>query len=309
MHAAKSAKDKRVAVAYFTQGYLGLSEGDILITDASHGAIASGQTSAHKLAKLFNDGVKIYSCIALHAKVLVLDGVVFVSSANLSESSESDGGLIEAGVLTESEPVRRAALAFIDQLKQKSTLVNQPFITEIEAIEVKRTWRPGLKGANKGITPIDDERQQFWILYTVPTEDPSDPAERRLIAKGEKTARALMENPKRRPDRVQWPSSSKIAKESKQNEVIIIIAGQDNRTGHASVEFHARLLHKESSDSGKLTYLYYEPSTDRHKKDLRWTEFKSLAKRAGFDASRTKTTLTKRQSEFLAENWGSVRMK
>ncbi|MEO8736071.1 MAG: hypothetical protein ABI380_05990, partial [Edaphobacter sp.] len=78
-----------------------------------------------------------------------------------------------------------------------------------------------------------------------------------------------------------------------------MIAGQDNRTGHAKVEHHATIRHKESGESGKWTYLYYEPSLHKHKKDLRWTEFKVLAKRAGFEASQHRIkSLSIEQSEL-----------
>ncbi|MEO8736069.1 MAG: phospholipase D-like domain-containing protein [Edaphobacter sp.] len=197
--AAETAQDKRIAVAYFTQDYLRLAKDDVLVTDASNSAISSGQTSAQVLTRLYKRGVEIYSCEGLHAKVVVLDGLVFVSSANLSVSSASENGLIEAGVVSDSEPIRRAVLAFIDQLKRKlgTRRVDARFISRIEGIEVKKTWRPGVKGANVGIDPLDEKKQKYWMLPTVPIDEPKDPAERRRIAKGEKIAEKRLVNPKR----------------------------------------------------------------------------------------------------------------
>src|SRR5437764_377185 len=98
---SKIAKAKRAAIAYVTKDLpLAFQLDDTLIADCSDAAIASGETSAKALARLHKRGVLLYSYGPLHSKVVVLDGTVFVSSANLSEASQST--LLEAGLETDN---------------------------------------------------------------------------------------------------------------------------------------------------------------------------------------------------------------
>src|SRR2546429_6843217 len=80
---AKSAQRRKAAIAYFSQCTpLALKKGDVLIVDASDGAIEAGQTSASVLHSLCKDGIALYSHEGLHAKVVLTDAVLFASSAN-----------------------------------------------------------------------------------------------------------------------------------------------------------------------------------------------------------------------------------
>lgn len=77
-----------IAVAYFSNDRdLSFSKTDLLIVDATDGAIKSGQTDAVALGRAFAAGARIYSCANLHAKVYVLGAKVFIGSANSSQSS------------------------------------------------------------------------------------------------------------------------------------------------------------------------------------------------------------------------------
>jgi hypothetical protein len=59
---AKRATTKRAAVAYITSDeFVKFADGDVLITDASEPAIASGQTNAKVLARAFKRGAELYS--------------------------------------------------------------------------------------------------------------------------------------------------------------------------------------------------------------------------------------------------------
>ena len=68
---AKASERRKAAIAYVTKDQIGFRPGDILIADASHRAIASGQTGAPLLRELVRKGVAVYSQEGLHAKVLV----------------------------------------------------------------------------------------------------------------------------------------------------------------------------------------------------------------------------------------------
>lgn len=71
-------------IAYVSEGarnVLKLKNGDALITDASLGAVKTGQTDPHVLLALQSKGVRIYSYPGLHAKVVILSDRAIVGSA------------------------------------------------------------------------------------------------------------------------------------------------------------------------------------------------------------------------------------
>jgi hypothetical protein len=282
---ARGTNQKRAAVAYFTRDWLGFEKDDLLICDATHQAIASGQTSAKLLAELHRRGVELYSCAALHAKVVVLDGWTFVSSANLSASSEAEGGLIEAGVASDTQAFRKAAVDFIEQVRLKATVLDAPRIVSLAEIEVQKHGRSDVCGANEGIVTIETSKVEAWLVYAVPWDLPTDPEDKRKYRQGREAARKKMDNPKRMPKMVEMPSSSRMVKRAKLNDDLILITGENNRTGHAKVEHHARVLYTQTNGSGNRTYVYYEPSLDASRKPIRWAEFKKLAKKIWFQGS------------------------
>ena len=78
------------------------------------------------LAELHGRGVHLLSYGPLHAKVVVLDGIVFVSSADLSESSQST--LLEAGLETDNPTAVAQAIGFIESLAEQSESIDAKFI-------------------------------------------------------------------------------------------------------------------------------------------------------------------------------------
>jgi len=106
-----------VAVAYFAKGasrLLPLPPGSRLVVDASEAAVKSGQTCPADLKRLQKRGVVMYSFPNLHAKVYAFDGLAFIGSANVSNSSSSR--LTEAVVRTIERQVVRAARSFVQEL-------------------------------------------------------------------------------------------------------------------------------------------------------------------------------------------------
>ncbi len=82
-----------IAVAYFGKDgavRLPLSDGSVLVVDASEAAVKAGQTSPEELIKLYRKGVSIYSMAGLHAKVYVIGTQLFIGSANVSSNSEKE---------------------------------------------------------------------------------------------------------------------------------------------------------------------------------------------------------------------------
>lgn len=112
--AKKARRPAHAAVAYFGQGasnLLPLPANSRLVVDASEHAVKCGQTCPSDLKRLQRRGVVIYSAKNLHAKLYVLDGVVFIGSANVS--ARSAGTLIEVMMRTTNRHVVTAARQFV----------------------------------------------------------------------------------------------------------------------------------------------------------------------------------------------------
>jgi phosphatidylserine/phosphatidylglycerophosphate/cardiolipin synthase-like enzyme len=141
----RTARRRQFAVSYVSEdSRLRLREGDVFVTDASDGAIRSGQTSAAVLHRAHERGVKIFSCENLHAKVYVCDGWMLVGSANTSANSRS---LTEAGISSNDRALVEAAKAWDCRLGQQWNASHQPLS---QANRGNSGRSPG-----KGTTPIE----------------------------------------------------------------------------------------------------------------------------------------------------------
>lgn len=158
---AKKAKKKRAAIAYVTENHLSLGCGDILVVDASDGAIKSRATSAELLTTLDAEGVEIYSLPGLHAKVALLDDVAVIGSANSSPNSE--GHLIEASLVTDSPLI----VAKLQQLikgwvDDAGKALGKNELQRLVALpKSKPTWQPGVtKQRSKAKSA---RKQAVWV--------------------------------------------------------------------------------------------------------------------------------------------------
>lgn len=130
---SNKAKHRQAAIAYVTEDYLNLRSGDVLIVDASEATIRSGGTDARLLQDLHRRGVALYHCADLHAKVMLLDDIAVVGSANMSQSS---GSLVEAAIITDQSSIVSGVASFIEQLKRARHRLTAPKIAELCKIEV-----------------------------------------------------------------------------------------------------------------------------------------------------------------------------
>lgn len=113
-----SPRKSAVAVAYFGAGasrMLPLAKGSVLVVDASDSAVRSGLTCPDDLTVLAKRGVRVYSAENLHAKIVIVNSVVFVGSGNASHNSAST--LIEATLRTSDRAVVSAARRFLSSLR------------------------------------------------------------------------------------------------------------------------------------------------------------------------------------------------
>lgn len=127
---------KRAAVAYVTSDdFVQFGEGDLLIVDASDSSIMAGQTDAGVLQRAYDRGAVLYSCPALHAKVMVFEETASVGSANMSIRSADE--LTEANWVSDDPEFTRSANAFIDGLLRTATSIDDAFLTRIQNLEVR----------------------------------------------------------------------------------------------------------------------------------------------------------------------------
>lgn len=177
---------KHAAVAYVTQNYLQLSDGDMLVCDCSDRAISSRQTDRELIARLVADDVEVFSCDSLHAKLVVFDHKkLFVGSANLSRYAAKQ---IECGILTDDVSVVADATKFIYELAEVSEPVTDAFIDRIFALplqdvqssrisrqtrslnrrrrrgdlEVRYWFFKGVKHLSKAAQSVADSLQAHW---------------------------------------------------------------------------------------------------------------------------------------------------
>jgi hypothetical protein len=109
-----AATSVRAAISYFGSNgaeYLPLRAGDTLVVDCSLRAVMQGITNPNEIKKLIKRGVEVFTRSSLHAKAVVVDGVVICSSANVSQNARQH--LDEAGILSTSPTMVRAATRFI----------------------------------------------------------------------------------------------------------------------------------------------------------------------------------------------------
>ena len=163
------------AVAYLGRGgadFLPLRSGDVLLVDLSYGAVRQGATDPREIKKLINRGVEVFTRRTLHAKLVVIDNVVIVSSANVSQNARSH--LDEAAILSTSSAVARSAREFIRSMCSEP--VREHYLNECLKLykppifKASRTIRQSVKRKQRaklwyigGLTYMDDaEDQEFF---------------------------------------------------------------------------------------------------------------------------------------------------
>jgi len=304
---SKKADTKRAAIAYLTQDLpLGLNSEDTLIVDASEQTIASGGTSAKVLAKLHRRGVNLYHCDALHSKVVVLDGTVFVSSANLSASSQNT--LVEAGLETDSPTAVAQAVAFIELLAEHSSPIDENFIARITKIPVTRNWKVNKTGA--ALKRLKRSREsKTWLVGVMALKDTNDPAELKRIAKGEKTATERLRNRKSELWWIRHSKRSRLSKYGKRGDSIIVMWRDVYSSASPDIVYHHSPVVLNQAEP-KHHRIFYEMSP-QSAEPLRWSEFKNLAKKVGLPpvSKNAVRELTPEQSTAFHELWEQSRRK
>ena len=174
--AAKSSKSKSiVAVAYFgtnASKMLPIKKGSILVVDGSLKALKSGQTNPDELLALYRKEVKIYSKENLHAKLFVINNVLYCGSTNVS--GRSANMLSEALIMCNNCEV-------VDNAKKYILSFCRQELGKDEILQMKEHYRPQLNAgprATKGYTSNEPNLYLVKLRMTEWTEDEEFEAEK-----------------------------------------------------------------------------------------------------------------------------------
>jgi hypothetical protein len=124
---------------------LPLNEGDELVVDMSLRAAKSSQTDPREVRKYIDEGVSVYSCANLHAKVFVLGDTLVVGSANVSQRSRDY--LAEAALITNAPVIVKSARDFVQSISLD--LVTRGRLEECERVYIPPKFLGG--GGSAGV--------------------------------------------------------------------------------------------------------------------------------------------------------------
>ena len=112
---------------------LALEEGDVLVCNASEGAIRNGVTNPQALREFSDRGVQLYSCASLHAKILAVRNSAAVGSANASRSSRLS---LESVVVSNEREFISDARTLVKEAIEAGTEIDEEYLT------TAATWIP-----------------------------------------------------------------------------------------------------------------------------------------------------------------------
>ena len=112
---------------------LALEEGDVLVCNASEGAIRNGVTNPQALREFSDRGVQLYSCASLHAKILAVRNSAAVGSANASHSSRLS---LESLVVSNEREFISDARTLVKEAIEAGAEIDEEYLT------TAATWLP-----------------------------------------------------------------------------------------------------------------------------------------------------------------------
>jgi hypothetical protein len=298
---ARKSSVKRAAVAYVTSDdMVRFGDGDILVTDASDAAIAGGQTDAEVLVRAFDRGVRLYHLDGLHAKVMLLDGVAVIGSANLSASSASS--LVEAAWVTDHPTAVGMVGSLIEQLAEQASPIDGAFLARAKKIPVSA--RRGKGAARKPGTKVNLPPHQSWIIGV--HELARDfPAEAEDIARGEAVAEGHRTRSDSEVEWIRWTGNSRFRTEARRGDTVIQIWRPRGATTPMAVYRHASILHRQEEPS--CTRFYVEAFGDAEEATLTWARFRRLLKQVRVPAKigpNSARRVAEEHADALFSLWG-----
>ncbi len=296
--ACAKAKRRRASLAYVTKDLVNFRKGDLLVVDASKAAIKAGETSAALLLKLHHRGVVLHSRPALHAKVIVADGVAVIGSANMSTSSEKT--LVEAAILTDTPQAVSQAASFVEQLAACSQRLDLKTLRKLAKIKVvkRMAWSKG-GGPKK---PKISLGKNTWLVGVHEEDNTPDDELKFADHMTEEVAKSLKVAPGE-VSWIRWTGKSSFALKSRPGDVIIQIWRQQKKEKHPTLVLKAvPVLRRERR--GKTTFVFTPEPTGKCP-EMAWPKFKTLMARLGYKkiSMNTERVLRPNIADAVAASW------
>lgn len=276
---ARARGPRLAAIAYVTDGSaLPLSEGDVLICDASPGAIRSGQTSAKVLHRLVSRGAAVYSYPGLHAKVLVAGATLVVGSANHSSSSRS---LMEAGICTSDPALVSDAIAFVRALQKdrvRCDALTPAAVKRLLSIKVERGgWKARMRRVKTRAGRPHRSARAGWVTGCYEMHDHEEPAE--VLRAQERLSRSMTS-----AANVMWyrvGRSSKVGRTARAGQQVILLWRASKPATRVTVYPPVHIIDRIQPRSERAVYLMYAEKNRDGRMPLSLSEFESLLKASG----------------------------
>jgi len=297
---AKLSRRRSAAVAYATnENGIRFGKGDLLIVNASDQSIATGQTSVKLLQTAFHHGADVFSCPNLHAKVLLLDEIAVVGSANLSASSRDT--LIEAGLVTDHPRTVGMVAAFLKQLQQISDRVDGRFLKRVSQIKVNRTFFEHANGRRE----INVMQPRIWLVSVTQLSDKLYEDERADAERGLEKAEELTEHSSSEVSWIRFTGASKFRREAKPGDSVIQIWRSEKGGSPSVVYKNQPILRRQDEES--CTRFYVEEFKSSERTALNWKSFQTLARRIGLPEPTMNTIreLSADQADALFSLWST----
>jgi hypothetical protein len=291
---AEKCRAKRAAVAYVTTDrFVKFGQGDILVTDASDHAIATGQTSAQILARAHKRGAELYSLSDLHSKVILLDGTAVIGSANLSESSAN--ALVEAAWVTNSPAAVGMVTSMVAQLAVEADVIDDAFLDRIQRIKVIAPgWRKGKAVRAKNNVKIP--QHQTWIIAVELAR--ASAKEQKAIEAGEAIAERAISRDSSDVSWIRFRARAPFRSDAKPGDTVIQIWSRPGAKMPESVWRHAPILNRQEEE--KCTFFTVRQFADCDDTSISWSKFKTLMERLGMSINKIGPAFSRRISEAKA---------
>jgi len=276
---ARKARQRKAAIAYVTRDLLGFRKGDVLVVNASAGAIANGETDARLLRTLQRKHVRLYHCADLHAKVMLLDDAAVISSGNMSSSSVDS--LVEAGVLTDHASTVAGVASFIEQLIHQSAPLDGKHIDRLCQIKVVRSGGRGRATERQHHkTRVSRLGNRTWLAGVSELVRDPKPDEKRMIEKAAAKLRLRFDaRDNEEFDWIKWPVKSRFARDGREGDSIIQIWRPSSATRPSWVIRAVPVLLKQKTQHWTRFYL---PPAEDNPVQMHWGAFQKLLKDLGY---------------------------
>ncbi len=174
----------RAAIAYFARSsakLLPFKRGDTIVADVSLGAVRQGVTDPRELRTLMKRGVAIFSRPSLHAKFIIANRTLIVSSANVSRNSRDI--LDEAAIITTDPAALRRAADFFEKLC--TSPVSKRYLRRCMAEYRTPKFKAAVEKPARGGRSQRVPEANLWFVGGLKVEEET-PLMRRLAKRAEK---------------------------------------------------------------------------------------------------------------------------